>query len=354
MKKALAVGGVILLASCGGGGGGGTSSVSTTTETYKLAEISSPEEVEATPTTTARTINSLTGISSEGINTRGGSSQPTGLIPQILNRIKDLNPSTSRGIASIRCDNGNWLGASVLYELKEGVVQEQSCSDIKYIRIALYSKSDMICRLGDYIVGGDKVPQFVMKITASDLKDPDCLPQSATIEVSGTVKHLKNGTPDEAYPYDGYVDETYIYDNLKLTYTNITWSGEELSSANYELTGWATYVLGDFPLATEAQIDYDFDIAGSGNETSDSFSGYVKLGCLDGWLKVQTTRPLKYSGDEVTDGEITVQAQNGSVVISYSSNGMDITQTIDNQTETYHYDNEEQVKESLKGVVCTD
>ena len=352
MKKTLMIGGIILLASCGGGGGGGTSSVSTTTETYKLAEISQPEEVEATPTTTARTINSLTGISSEGINTRGGSSQPTGLIPQILNRVKGLNLNTNRGITSIRCDNGEWLGASVLYEVKEGGVQEQSCSDIKYIRIALYSISDSICRLGDYIVGGDKVPQFVMKITASDLKDPNCLPQRATIEVNGTVKHLKDGTTDEAYPYDGYIDESYIYDNLKLTYTNITWSGEELSSAGYKLTGGATYILGNYPLATEAQIDYQFDITGSGNETSDSFSGYVKLGCLDGWLKVQTTKSLRYSEDEVVDGEITVQAQNGSVIISYSSNGMDITQTIDNHTETYHYDNEDQIKESLRGMNC--
>jgi hypothetical protein len=340
MKKALVVGGVILLTSCGGGGGGGTSSVSTTTETYKLAEISSPEEVEATPTVTARTVDSLTGISSEGATVKGNSSSSRGLVPQILEKAMSLQPT--RGEVSIPCDNGGWLRASVSYELEDGVSQPQSCSDIRKVVITLLNTIGEDCQLGDYLIDGRQ--QFTMGIAASELIDPDCLPKSATVEVSGVVKHLKNGT----------VDESYIYDKMKLAYANITWSGEELSSANYELTGGATYVLGDFPLATEAQIDYEFDITGSGNETSDSFSGYVKLGCLDGWLKVQTTKPLRYSGDEVTDGEITVQAQNGSIVISYGSNGMDVIQTIDNQTETYHYDNEEQVKESLKGVVCTD
>ncbi|WP_163327719.1 hypothetical protein GFV12_05205 [Desulfurobacterium thermolithotrophum] len=334
MKRTLFVVGLLLF-SCGGGGGGQSS---LSDNSYKLATLSNPQEVEPLPTATTQTIKSLTAVSESAATTKARSSSSKGFIIELLQRTVNLQPT--RAEVSIPCDSG-FLAAYVSYKLRDGVSQAQSCSDIESVGITLYNTSGVDCQLEEYVIDGKQ--SFSMTISGSNLQDPDCLPQKAVVEVSGAVKHLsENGTTDEAY----------VYDNLKIAYSNVVWSGDEIASAKYSITGGASYYLGSFPLDVSAQIDYHFDLTGSGSETSDSFSGYVKLGCLDGWLKVETTKPLEYSGDSINDGELRISANNGEVVISYTPSGLDIKETIDNQTNTYHYDNSEEIKESLNGIVC--
>ena len=337
MKRvAFLIGGLLISFSCGGGGG--ESSLDTTN--YRLATLSNPQEVETTPTATTQTIKSLTAVSESATTAKAENPSSKGLVVELIQRTFHLQPTRTTEV-TVPCDSG-FLTAYVSYELKDGISQAQSCSDIESVGIALYNTSGDECQLGDYIIDG-KV-SFSMVISGSDLQDPDCLPQKASVEVKdGVIKHLSE---------DGIVDEAYKYDNLKIAYSNIVWSGDEIASAKYTITGGASYYLGYFPLNVDAQIDYYFDLSGSGSETSDSFSGYVEFGCLDGWLKVETTKPLKYSGDSVYDGEIKVSANNGQVVISYTPSGIDITETVDNQTNTYHYNSFDEIKETVNGTVC--
>ncbi|ADU95986.1 hypothetical protein Theam_0012 [Thermovibrio ammonificans HB-1] len=336
MKKVVALGGIVLLASCGGGSG--TSSVSE--ETYKLATVSQAQEVETSPVVATDAVTSITGISSSSSSTKGGGVSSKGIAPTILEKIGRVD--TTRDLISIPCDNGNSLEAYVVYDTVDGVSQPQSCSDIKDITINIYNIKGEDCQLGDYVIDGNQ--RFTMRVTLSNFSDDTCLEKNASMMVEGLVKHLDaNGT----------VDEAYLYNNLSLAFFNINWVNDEISNADYKLTGGLSYFLGDYPVNTDAELEYQFAIAGRGNETTDTFSGYIKLGCLDGWLKVQTTKPLEYSGDEILDGEVTLWAQNGDIVISYSPNGVDVTQTLNGQTETYHYNSAEEIKENLKGIVCT-
>jgi len=336
MKKCLTFLAVpVILMSCGGGGG--ETSLSATP--YKLATLSDTQGVETTPTVTTQTVEILTAVSESATTTKTRSSSSKGLIIELLQRTVSLQPTRTE--VSVPCDSG-FLTAYVSYKLKDGVSQVQSCSDIESVGITLYNTSGVDCQLGEYVIDGKQ--SFSMTISGSSLQDPDCLPQKAVVEVSGAIKHFsENGTTDEAY----------VYDNLKIAYSNVVWSGDEIASAEYSITGGASYYLGNFPLDVDGQVDYYFDLTGSGNETSDSFSGYVKLGCLDGWLKVETTKPLKYSGNSVYDGEIKVSAQDGQIVISYSSLGIDVTEIRDNQTNFYHYNSLDEVEDSLSGLVCS-
>ena len=335
MKKIALIGGMLILSSCGGGGG--ESSLDTTN--YRLATLSNPQEVETTPTATTQTIKSLTAVSESATTAKAENPSSKGLVVELIQKTFHLQPTRTMEV-TVPCDSG-FLLADISYKLKEGVSQAQSCNDIESVGIIIYD-AGVECRLGDYFI--DEKGWFSMTISGSDLQDPDCLPQKASVEVKdGVIKHLSE---------DGIVDEAYKYDNLKIAYSNIVWSGDEIASAKYTITGGASYYLGNFPLNVSAQIDYYFDITGSGSETSDTFSGYVKFGCLDGWLKVETTKPLKYSGDSTYDGEIKVSANNGQVVISYTPSGIDITETVDNQTNTYHYNSFDEIRETVNGTVC--
>ena len=45
------------------------------------------------------------------------------------------------------------------------------------------------------------------------------------------------------YSKDGAPDEAYTYGNLKIRYNKTTWSGKDIASANYSITGGTTYYL---------------------------------------------------------------------------------------------------------------
>ena len=349
MKKALLLTAGVILYSCGGGGGGTSSNSNPDSSSYKLANLQEPEIAENTSTTSVRTVQSLTGVSEKAATSRTASStseNPKGWLITLLQKSigQRLTQATRGNTFTIPCINsGGYLNAYVYYDLKEGVTQPRSCSDFKAIRIHVANtSSEKDCVLGNYLIY--KGAPFSMLITGSELKDPDCLPSKAEILVDdGVVVHLQAGTPDEAYDYN----------SLKIAYNNIVWNGDEIASVKYSITGGANYLPGQFP-DTNGRIDYYFDITGTGTETSDTFSGYIKLGCLDGWLKVDTLEPIKYSADgELQQGKIKVSAADGNFVIAYSDSGIDITETIGDKTETYHYNSFDEIKDSLQGVTCT-
>jgi len=348
MKKALLLTAGVILYSCGGGGGGGVSSNSGSSS-YKLAKLDEPEIAENTSTTSVRTVQSLTGVSEKAATSKSLSSSKSskGWLITLLQKSvgqKEITQATRGNTFTIPCLNsGGYLNANIYYDLKDGVSQPQSCSDFRSIRIHVTNtSSEKDCVLGDYVIY--KGAPFSMLITGSELKDPDCFPSKAEILVDdGVVVHLQNGTPDEAYDYN----------SLKIAYSNIVWNGDEIASVKYSVTGGANYLPGQFP-DTNGRIDYYFNITGTGTETSDTFSGYIKLGCLDGWLKVDTLEPIKYSADgELQQGKIKVSAADGNFVIAYSDSGIDITETIGDKTETYHYNSFDEIKDSLQGVTCT-
>jgi hypothetical protein len=348
---------VLSLSACGGGGGSSNSSATVQHELASLSRASnSTQEVETSVravTSSSQVFANFSGESTTQI--RSGSSSESsnskGLVVNLLEKSFSARKLITRGEqqVTIPCDNGASLTLTWDYGLKNDV-EEPTCDDIEYVSITLKNTQGNDCKLDDYLIDGNK--EFVMTIRGYELKTygQECLPEKAKVSLKGTIKVLSdNGTPEEAFDYNTSIDYSsmnWVYESEEDDY--------ELTSAKYSIVGDMTYYLGDSN-SPKAEIEYSLDLSGFGNDTSESFSGYVKLGCYDGWLRFETAEPLQFSeDDEIIGGKILVTAEDGKVEISYSDSGVDITQTIDNQTQTFHYNNPDEIGEELEGVFCTE
>jgi len=330
MKKLVPLlGGLLIFFSCGGGGG-----TSIDTKTYSLVEVSPGDTEVKSSTEVSRAVSDVIGVSETTSEVRStGISK--GLIPEIMNRF--FPGTVSRGIVTFACDNGNPIQADVYYETTTN--NPENCEDIQYVRIEIRN-GYYPCQLGNLLIPENYPFDFI--IEGSDLESNTCLPRKASVQLDGVTYVI-----DDA----GNKDGAYLFDNLKVNYSNVVWSNGEIASATFTVTGSFAYY-EPFPSYNTA-ISYSFDLSGTTTETGDTYAGWIKLGCMDGWFKIETSEPLKYSDSDIPyDGKMVITAKNGEVVVSYSASGIDITETVDNQTNTYHYNSFDKIKETVNGMVC--
>ena len=331
MKKIALIGGMLILSSCGGGGGGS----SELTRSYPLAELSPQNQEVKTSTEVSKAVNSVTSLSESSVK---GTTKKESLIKKVLKTIfvKKTRVSGDYGVVvtSFTCDNGYSasIPVNINYYPTPGV---GACNNVKSMTFDLDSNYfTNKCIIGNLLL--DKYTPFEMEIEAYDFQS-DCLPRKVKVNTEGKVFIIDNSE----------IQETYTFHDFRTTYTNINWSGTDISRADFSIEGNFTYS------TDSSEILYSTDVTGTTSTSGDSYSGWIKLGCIDGWFKIATPDPIKYSTSDIPyDGTVVITAKNGKVVISYSPSGIDITETADNQTNTYHYNSFDEIKETVNGTVC--